>query len=35
MRSVVHAADISSPCMEFDEFKSHGLRVTQEFHDQF
>jgi hypothetical protein len=21
--------------MEFEEFKSHGLRVTQEFHDQY
>jgi len=33
MKTVVHASDISSPAMEFEDFKCHGLRVVQEFHD--
>ena len=32
---MIHAADISSPAMEFADFKSQGLRVTQEFKDQY
>jgi hypothetical protein len=35
MKTVVHASDISSPAMEFEDFKCHGLRVVQEFHDQY
>ena len=35
MKTVVHCADISSPSMEFEDFKAWGLRVTQEFHDQY
>jgi hypothetical protein len=35
LKSVVHAADISSPTMDFADFKSQGYRVTQEFHDQW
>lgn len=35
MKTVVHAADISSPAMDFEDFKTQGFRVTLEFHDQY
>jgi hypothetical protein len=35
LKTVVHAADISSPSMDFDDFRTWGYRVTLEFHDQY
>lgn len=35
MSFIVHASDISNPVLEFDEFNKWGLRVKQEFYDQF
>lgn len=35
MKVIVHSSDISSPTLDFEDFVSQGLRINQEFHDQY
>ena len=35
MSFIVHSCDISNPVLQFDEFNKWGLRVKQEFYDQY
>ena len=33
MSAIIHACDISNPTMKFEEFRTWGLRIIQEFND--
>jgi len=35
MSGLMHAADISNPTMNFNEFRDWGLLINQEFDDTF
>ena len=35
MAFIVHASDISNPIQKFENFKSWGIRIAQEFNDLY